>query len=250
MKAVTPAARERAPIAAWVDARKSWGKGARTRRALDGFSLDLPPASILGLAGLNGAGKTTALKALLGLVALDSGTVLREDALARPGAVGYVPEDSRHPPLLSCLEVVDAHATLVRRGRDEAKAALVRTGLGEALHVEARALSKGMARRLSLAAALVTRPSLLVLDEPQSGLDPFGRRDLGRILEASRSEGCAILVASHDLAEIERWCDRVAIVHEGKIVDEHSRGVETTRLLERFFQRIGAQGVEESGART
>lgn len=249
MKAVTLAVRERPPIAAWVDARKSWGKGARTRRALDGFSLDLPPSSILGLAGLNGAGKTTALKALLGLVALDSGGIQREDALTRPGAVGYVPEDSSHPPLLSCLEVVQAHASLVGRGREQAAAALSRAGLGDTLHLATRALSKGMARRLSLASALVTSPSLLVLDEPQSGLDPVGRRDLGLILEELRSQGCAVLIASHDLAEIERWCDRVAIVHGGRVVDELAPGSDAPSLLERFFQRIETATGEAEGRR-
>lgn len=249
MKAVAPAIPKTPPLAAWRGARKAWGRGERARHALADFTLALPPCTILGLAGLNGAGKTTALKALLGLVALDSGTIERDATLARPGAVGYVPEDSMHPPLLSCLEVVQAHASLVGRERVQAAAALTRTGLGDALHLAARALSKGMARRLSLAAALVTSPSLLVLDEPQSGLDPVGRRDLGLVLGELRSQGCAVLIASHDLAEIERWCDRVAIIHEGRVVDEHAPDGDAPGLLERFFQRIESAASAAGGGR-
>ncbi len=239
-----------APLAAWSRVAKDFGTGRTARRALDGFSLALQPGTVTGLAGLNGAGKTTALKILLGLAFADTGHVDRDTSLDRAGAVAFVPEDSAHPHLLTCREIVTSHAALIARGSQAAlaaaEAALVLCGLPDAQHLPARALSKGMARRLSLAAALVTDPLLLVLDEPQSGLDPLGRRDLGKILAERRGRGAAVLIASHDLSEIERWCDRIAVVHAGRIVAEHRPGPGMPPLVDRFFDLVSLRPEPEA----
>lgn len=192
-----------------------------TRTALTDASLAVAPGEVVALAGVNGAGKSTAIRILLGLVHPDAGSVSLDPDAARYGGVGYLPEESSAFPGLTARELVRAALDLAG-GADPSAAddLLDRCGIRDAADLQARAFSKGMLRRLGLAIALAGDPELLVLDEPQSGLDPTGREDLAGIVQSFRMRGRAVLIASHDLAEIDELADRVVLMHEGRVLAE------------------------------
>jgi len=195
------------------------------RAALDGVNLRLEPGAGLGLLGPNGAGKTTALRLLLGFARPTSGGVaLRgrdpSDPEARRG-VGYLPERLVLPERASVrgfLALQAGLAGLDGEERSAAVAAAIETvGLAERASDRIGALSKGLRQRVGFANALLGRPELLVLDEPTSGLDPLGVRDARGWILAARERGCAVLVSSHVLSEVERTCDHVAILDAGRV---------------------------------
>jgi ABC-2 type transport system ATP-binding protein len=197
-----------------------------SRTALAGVSLRLGPGEALGLLGPNGAGKTTALRLLLGFARPSGGGVsLRGrdpgDPEARRG-VGYLPERLALPERATLRGFLQLHAALAglpaaeRAG--EVAAALASVGLEGRAGERIGGLSKGLRQRLGFANALLGRPELLILDEPTSGLDPLGIRDARGWLLAARERGAALLVSSHGLSEVERICDRVAILNEGRLV--------------------------------
>ncbi len=192
-------------------------KHYRGRRAAEEISFEARTGEILGLAGLNGAGKTTAIKILLGLVKQDAGEAsLLPGQARRFGDVGYLPELSAHPAALTAREVLGTVRALAGNGGMSEEEVLEKAGLLHAADVRTGAFSKGMARRLGLAAVLITRPAVIVLDEPQSGLDPLGRETLKRILEEHRAAGGTAIFASHDLNEVAELSDRVVLIHEGR----------------------------------
>jgi ABC-2 type transport system ATP-binding protein len=205
-----------------VDAVKRYG----ARAALAGVSLRLAAGEALGLLGPNGAGKTTALRLLLGFARASAGGVSlfgrdpREPAARR--GVGYLPERLVLPDratvrgflrLQAGLAGIDAAAR-----NAEVDAALATVGLAERARERIGGLSKGLRQRLGFANALLGRPQLLILDEPTSGLDPLGVRDARTWILAARERGAALLVSSHGLSEVERTCDRIAILDEGRLV--------------------------------
>jgi ABC-2 type transport system ATP-binding protein len=165
---------------------------------------------------------------LLGLVKPTSGTAalfgrpVREPAARR--AVGYQPEQFRFPDWMTGTEVLAFHARLTRMTvgaiPQAASQALERVGLGDRGGDRVGTYSKGMQQRLALAQALVARPRLVILDEPTSALDPVGRRDVREVIASLRDEGMAIFLNSHLLSEVELICDRVAILHQGRVVRE------------------------------
>lgn len=191
--------------------------------ALHGVNLEVCAGEICGLLGLNGAGKTTTLECLLGLRRPDSGDILIDgiDALAQPARV---------KPLLGAqLQGTLLQAAITPRAALHLFAAFYATPAAPAqllarfaLTAKADArfdtLSAGQKQRLLLALALVNRPRLLVLDEPTAGLDPAARHALHQSLREIRAEGGTILLSTHDLAEAQQLCDRIAILHEGRIV--------------------------------
>ncbi len=206
--------------------------------AVDDVSLEVPEGSVCGLLGRNGAGKTTAFKCLLGFAKPDAGEVRFDGAPLSShtfATLGYVPE---RPELYRWLTVAN-HLEFARRSQpayDDARAKeLVATfRLNE--RKKAGKLSKGQQTALALILALVHRPKVLILDEPASGLDPVMQRVVLDILVEAATSGSTILISSHQIGQIDRAADRVAIMRDGKIVvagviddlREASRVVEAT----------------------
>ncbi len=194
--------------------------------AVCGVSFDVAAGSIFGFLGPNGAGKTTTIKMLTGLIAPTAGSAsLFGQPVGNPrvlAKVGFLPENPYVYPYLTPLEFVEMCGQLSGlRGkacRDRAKVALERTGVWYAADRQVRRLSKGMLQRTGLAAALVAEPELLILDEPMSGLDPVGRKEIKDLILEERAAGRTIFFSTHILADVEALCDRVAILRKGKVV--------------------------------
>ena len=232
------------------------------RRALERVNLALPAGTAVGLLGPNGAGKTTALRLLLGFTRPTLGSVrLRGrdpyDPRSREG-LGYLPERLRLPARMSLnafLQLHGALAGLEGRALERAVEAVIeRTGLRERTHELLGSLSKGLAQRAGFAQALLGEPEILFLDEPGSGLDPLGVRDARDWIQAARGEGRTLLISSHVLTEVEKVCDHIIILHEGRVVV--SGALDALLLagesLEDAFVRIvrGNQGDPAPGAGT
>jgi ABC-2 type transport system ATP-binding protein len=207
--------------------------------ALAGVDLEVQPGELVGLLGPNGAGKSTLVKIACGLVQASGGDarVAGEPAgsAAARATIGYLAELFRFPDWLRADELLTLHQRLARSegGPAERRELLELVGLADATATKVGAMSKGMQQRLGIAQALVGSPRLLMLDEPTSALDPVGRRIVRDLLLELKSRGVAVLLNSHLLSEIERVCDRVAILVGGRIVARGSpaelaqaRGVE------------------------
>ncbi|MEV0035282.1 ABC transporter ATP-binding protein [Streptomyces sp. NPDC056909] len=190
--------------------------------ALDGVDLDVTSGQIHGLVGPNGAGKTTLLGLLLGLAVADAGQleVLGTPvgrALAAPdGVAGFVDGPGLYPSLtarqnLAALRAHDARTA----GIDDA---LDQVGLTAVADDKTRGFSLGMRQRLGLAAALLTKPRLLVLDEPSNGLDPAGKRHVHRVLTRLAAEGVSVVLSSHRMDDLEELCSEVTILATGQVV--------------------------------
>jgi ABC-2 type transport system ATP-binding protein len=186
------------------------------------------PGEVFGFLGPNGAGKTTTVKLLLGLARATggSGRVLGAPLGDREARrrIGYLPELFRYQPWLQAREVLALHADLIRLPRGDRAGALDDVlglvGLADRAGSKVGGFSKGMQQRLGLGVALLGDPALVILDEPTSALDPIGRMDVRGILKTARDRGAAVFLNSHLLSEVERVCDRVAIVDRGRVVAE------------------------------
>jgi ABC-2 type transport system ATP-binding protein len=194
--------------------------------ALAGLSMVVPRGQVFGFLGPNGAGKTTAVKLLLGLARPTGGTgrllgAPLGDRLVRR-QVGYLPELFRYQAWLTARDVLRLHAQLggLRpRERPAAIAQSLRTvDLADRADARVGTFSKGMQQRLGLGVALLGAPALVVLDEPTSALDPVGRADVRSIIRRARDSGSTVFLNSHLLTEVERVCDRVAIIDHGRVV--------------------------------
>ncbi|MFN0151774.1 MAG: ABC transporter ATP-binding protein [bacterium] len=194
--------------------------------ALDDASLDVPAGEITGLLGPNGAGKTTLLRILTGLSRPDSGRAsLFGMPCANPSArasLGFLPEVVNFPAGPTTSEFLLLHAALAGVPASESTSRVrtlaERVGIGAVLHQRAATLSKGMRRRVGLAHALLAQPGVLLLDEPSADLDPVARRELETLLVEERARGCAILISSHLLLEMEPLATRVVMLHRGKVL--------------------------------
>jgi ABC-2 type transport system ATP-binding protein len=194
--------------------------------ALRGVDLAVPTGASFGLIGPNGAGKTTFIKILLGVVRPSEGTVRilgghPEDPGVR-ARVGYLPERLHLPDAWRPGAFLRSVARLKGVGPfpSELESLLKRVGLATEAHRRIGGFSKGMRQRLGLAAALVGQPELLVLDEPTDGIDPIGRVEIRRILQAEVARGATVFLNSHLLAETERVCQRIGILAEGRLLQE------------------------------
>jgi ABC-2 type transport system ATP-binding protein len=201
-----------------------------SRVALAGVDLDVQAGELVGLLGPNGAGKSTLVKIACGLVRPSEGDVsvagkAAGSAEAR-AVIGYLAELFRFPDWLRASELLELHQRLAgsEGGVRERGELLELVGLAEAADVRIGAMSKGMQQRLGLAQALVGAPRLLMLDEPTSALDPVGRRIVRDLLLELKRRGVAVLLNSHLLSEVERVCDRVAILVGGEIVARGTPG--------------------------
>lgn len=219
-------------------------KAFKNRRALAGVDLVVPRGTCFGLIGVNGAGKTTFIKALLGIVRPTAGTIrvlggAPEDVHVR-ARIGYLPERLALPPAWTATAYLASIARLKHLDdRAEIDRLLARVGLSSARHVKTHAFSKGMKQRLGLAAALLGRPDLLVLDEPTDGVDPLGRAEVRDILREEQGRGATIFLNSHLLSETERVCDHIGILHEGAVV-RHGTMRELATSHTRWIARFAA----------
>jgi ABC-2 type transport system ATP-binding protein len=195
----------------------------RPYRALDRLSIDVGRGDVFGFLGPNGAGKTTTLKLLMQLVFPTSGEA---EILGRPVGdtavrqrIGYLPENPYFYDHLTAEELLDYYGRLFRLRdlRTRVSATLDRVGVGAERRLQLRKFSKGMLQRVGLAQALLNEPDVLFLDEPMSGLDPLGRRDVRALILELRDQGRTIFFSSHILSDAEALCSRVAIVAKGRL---------------------------------
>ncbi|HUS07832.1 MAG TPA: ABC transporter ATP-binding protein [Bryobacteraceae bacterium] len=240
-----------APAAIAVrDLRKVYG----TKAAVDGLNLTVPAGSFFGFLGPNGAGKTTTIRMLMGLAPPTSGSIellglsMPENDVAIKGQIGLVPDESLLFDHLTGSEFVEFVGRMYRLPR-----ATARERAGELMELfeldgSRRKLigeySKGMRKRVAMAASLIHRPQLFLMDEPFEGVDAVGARLMKDILIDQVRRGATIFLTSHVLEVVERLCDRVAIIHEGKIVTEGlmadlRSGSET--LEDMFVRVVGAE---------
>ena len=188
--------------------------------ALDGVDLDVREGQVHGLVGPNGAGKTTLLGLLLGLAKADGGElrILGSPVREQPdGVAGFVDGPGLYPAL-TARQNLDALARLRGDGSDAIGDALEQVGLAGVADDRVRGFSLGMRQRLGLAAALLTRPRLLVLDEPANGLDPAGTRHVHRVLTRLAAHGTAVVLSSHRMDDLAALCSDVTILATGRVV--------------------------------
>jgi ABC-2 type transport system ATP-binding protein len=188
--------------------------------ALDGVDLDVKAGQVHGLVGPNGAGKTTLLGLLLGLAKADGGglEILGSPVRDQPaGVAGFVDGPGLYPAL-TARQNLDALARLRGDGSDGIGAALEQVGLAGVADDRVRGFSLGMRQRLGLAAALLTQPRLLVLDEPANGLDPAGTRHVHRVLTGLAAQGTAVVLSSHRMDDLAALCSEVTILATGRVV--------------------------------
>jgi len=223
--------------------QKTFRQGFFMKRveAVKGVSFVVEAGSIFGFLGPNGAGKTTTIKMLTGLIAPSGGraTVFGDPIPSRraQARTGFLPENPYVYPFLTPREFVEMCGRISGLGgravRDRTRAVLERVGILYAADRPVRKLSKGMLQRTGLAAALVSDPELLILDEPMSGLDPVGRKEVRDLMLEEHRKGRTIFFSTHILSDVETLCDRVAILRQGQVVVEGK----LSELLRREAQR-------------
>jgi ABC-2 type transport system ATP-binding protein len=219
-----------------------------TAPAVDNVTFSVNTGEFYALLGPNGAGKTTLVKMLLDFVKPTHGAIAIDGVVARDprcrNGVGYLPENIRIPHHLTGRRYLKRLAVLCGMRPDDAFArineVLETVGMADKQKATAKTYSKGMLQRIGLAGALLTGTKLLVLDEPVSGLDPIGIRDVRRIMETLKQKGVTIILNSHLLSEVEKTCDAAAIMNRGKIalqgrMADMVRGDES---LEDVFMRV------------
>jgi len=195
----------------------------RPYRALDRLSLDVFRGDVFGFLGPNGAGKTTTLKLLMQLVFPTSGDAeILGRAVGDPFVrqrIGYLPENPYFYDHLTAEELLDYYGRLfrLRDVRSRVSSTLDRVGIGAERRLQLRKFSKGMLQRVGIAQALLNEPDVLFLDEPMSGLDPLGRREVRALILELRDQGRTIFFSSHILSDAEVLCSRVAIVAKGRL---------------------------------
>lgn len=223
----------------------------RKRLALDNLDLTVEPGEIYGFLGANGAGKTTTIKILVGLQEQMRGSA---EIFGIPAAnqecrrkIGFMPENPYFYEYLTARESLDFYAALCdlpraeRRTRSEELLEFV--GLSRAADVRLREFSKGMRQRLGIAQAIVHRPPLIILDEPMSGLDPMGRRQVREAILDLHAGGAAIFFSSHILSDVEMICGRAALIDHGRLLA--SGTLDDLLQAEELEIEVGGTGLSE-----
>ena len=223
-------------------------------RALDNLNIEIERGEIFGYLGPNGAGKTTTFKLLLGLIFPTSGTAwvlgknIREVRFKRE--VGFLPEQPYFYDYLSGEEFLDFYAQLFQFDKKTRKrkihSLLEAVGLEDAASIQLRRFSRGMLQRIGIAQALVNDPELLILDEPLSGLDPVGRREIRNIILKLRSQGRTVVFSSHVLSDVEAICDRVGILMRGQL--QRVERLDLFLNIEVESLELAVSGLDEMGA--
>ena len=231
--------------------------------ALDSLTLHVAAGDVFGFLGPNGAGKTTTLKLLMQLIYPTSGTA---EILGRPVGdvqvrrrIGYLPENPYFYDYLTAEELLVYFGGLFgyssADSRQRAARLLDEVGIGAERRLQLRKFSKGMLQRVGIAQALVNDPEVVFLDEPMSGLDPLGRRDIRQLILRLRERGCTVFFSSHVLSDAQALCNRVAVLAGGRlaasgalseILDVHARGWELViaRASDAVLARATAAGVK------
>jgi ABC-2 type transport system ATP-binding protein len=228
--------------------RDFWGR--KKVQALKSLDIEIRRGEIFGLLGPNGSGKSTTIKLMLGLLFPTSGRafVFGKEAtdVAKNERIGYLPEESYLYKFLNAEETLDFYGRLFDMPssvRKERAAELIqRVGLQRHRRRQLREYSKGMTRRIGLAQALINEPEFLVLDEPTTGLDPIGTKEMKDLILKLREEGKTILLCSHQLADVQDVCDRVAILHQGELKEA---GRVDALLKVQDVTQIHAKGLSE-----
>lgn len=247
--------------------RDFWGRDKV--RALDGLDLTIHRGEVFGLLGPNGSGKSTTIKLLLGLIfpSCGSATILGKPAGSTEinERIGFLPEESYLYRFLNGEETLWFYGRLFRIPRRELRrrvpALLDTVGLDEkARKRKLREYSKGMARRIGLAQALINNPDLILLDEPTTGLDPIGTREMKDLILSLKQQGKTVILCSHLLADVQDVCDRITILFRGRMqtlgqvrnllqvkdVTQIETGTLSERQLEEVRQLLARMGVEKA----
>src|SRR5438034_1001578 len=217
------------PALATFELTKDFASGfwrKKLYRAVDRLTLEVRPGEVFGFLGPNGAGKTTTLKLLMQLVFPTSG---RAEMLGYPAGdlrlkqrIGYLPENPYFYDHLTAEELLTYFAALFGCRAAEARARASRlldeVGIAAERRLQLRKFSQGMLQRVGIAQALVNDPELVIFDEPMSGLDPLGRREVRTLILKLRDRGCTVFFSSHVLSDAEALCSRVAILAKGRLV--------------------------------
>ena len=222
-----------------------YGRGHKKIRAVDGVSFTVNEGECVGFIGANGAGKTSTIKSIMGFLFPQSGVVKvfgdNAGTVESRRRIGYLPEVALYYPFMKARELLELYGGLHGLSQKELKekippllANIGLAGKGETL---LKHFSKGMQQRLGIAQAIIADPEALFFDELSSGLDPIGRYDLRNVLLELKSRGRTIFFSSHELTEVETLCDRVLIIHEGRIIKESS--------LDELKKSTGARTLEE-----
>ncbi|MCE5301128.1 MAG: ABC transporter ATP-binding protein [Spirochaetia bacterium] len=219
---------------------------------IDNLSLKIKKGEVFGLLGLNGAGKTTLMKILLGLLKPTSGSVNIlgsniEDEKIR-AKIGYLSELPYFPKYLKAKEILAYFAEILglpeNTKKERINSVLKTVRLTEKAETRIKGFSKGMQGRLGLAQAILNDPEILFLDEPMSGLDPLGYKETRDIILDLNRRGRTIFFNSHILSEVEKICNRVGILHKGKLIDVQpaAKVIKKYKNLENYFVRMVAPG--------
>lgn len=243
------------------DFRHHWT--LRRMRAVDHLDLRVEEGEIFGLIGPNGAGKTTTLKLLLGLLSASEGEIwFRGQLVARPGhrawnaearkEIGFLPEQPYFYDYLTVEETLDYYARLYgmssadRRRRISEAIDLVH--LGQKRRSRVRTLSKGTLQRIGIAQAILNRPSLLILDEPMSGLDPIGRHHMRQLIVSQQRAGSTVIFSSHILPDAEALCTRVGILTDGRLREivnlQEDAAAQAYEMMIRDLDGVAAEALE------
>jgi len=228
---------------------KSVGKSFGVNAVLEDVTFETKQGEIFGLLGPSGAGKTTIINILTGQLTVDSGEI---SVSAENHEIGLLLEHDGLYPRLSCLDNLIVFEDIYRISRKKTIEALERVGLSDAARTAVSKLSKGMRQRLVLARAVLHRPKILFLDEPTSALDPVTARGIHNLIRGLREQGSTIFLTTHNMDEASNLCDRVVLLHKGRIIEhgtpkdicERYNAVKTVLDLESVFVLLTGEGLQ------